>query len=79
MYQGTSWFHETTGNLGHWNWKYLSNHLRRFRVINGFKVLLHRSVVVLFLVQIITILPKDDILLRGTKSSLLSKVDSEKV
>lgn len=54
---------------------HLSNDLGWFRVIDCFQILLHRTIVILLLVQKVSILAKDDILLAGIHSSLLCQID----
>lgn len=57
----------------------LANDLRGFCVINSPKVLLHRCIIVAPLVQEVTILAIDSILLEGIDADFLCKVDGKDV
>ena len=58
---------------------YLSNDLRRLCVINGAQVLLHGGIVVSPLIQEVSILAIDGILLQRIDSNLLREVDCQNV
>ena len=58
---------------------YLSYHLRRLCVINGFQILLHRCIIVTFLMQVITIPTQNHVTLSGINASFLSKIDSQHI
>ena len=56
---------------------YFSYHLRRFCIINGFQILLHRCVIVTFLMQVIPIPTQNHVALSGINASFLSKIDGQ--
>lgn len=60
-------------------WTNLANNLRRLRIINCTKVLLHGCVVIPTLIQKIAVFAIDGILLQRIDANLLSKVDSQDV
>ena len=59
--------------------KEFSDNLRGLGVVNCAKVLLHRSVIVSFLIEVIAILPEDDILLDFVDPIPLGEIDSKYV
>ena len=56
---------------------YLSYDLGRLCVINGFQILLHRCVIVTFLMQVIPIPTQNHIALSGINAGFLSKIDGQ--
>lgn len=60
-------------------YKYLSDHLRWFCIVYGLEILLHRSVIVLFLVQVVSIFAINHILVCWVYSQLLGEVDCQDV
>ena len=58
---------------------YLAYHLGRLGVINRFQILLHSSVVVTLLMQVITVLAENHIALSSIDTGLLGKVDSKDI
>ena len=59
--------------------KKFPDNLRGLGVVNCAKVLLHRSVIVSLLVEVIAILPEDNILLDFVDPILLCEIDSKNV
>jgi hypothetical protein len=59
--------------------KEFPDNLRGLGIVNCAKVLLHRSIVVSFLVEVIAILPEDNILLNFVDPSLLCEIDRKYV
>ena len=59
--------------------KEFPDNLRGLGVVNCAKVLLHRSVVVSFLVEVVAILPEDNVLLDFVDPILLCEIDSKYV
>lgn len=54
---------------------YFAYDLRWFCIVDCFQILLHCSIIVTLLVQVISILPKDRIPLGIVDAGLLSKID----
>lgn len=54
---------------------YFADHLGRFSIVDCFQVLLHRSVIVPLLVQVIPILSKDGVSLAVVDAGFLGKID----
>jgi apolipoprotein N-acyltransferase len=50
-------------SLVFWGIAYFSYHLRWLSIVYSFKILLHGSVIILLLVQVVAKLPQDDVLL----------------
>ena len=59
--------------------KELSDDLRWLGIVDGSEVLLHRSVVVSFLIEIIAIFPEDDVLLYFVDSFFLCEIDGKDI
>ena len=53
--------------------------LRWLCVVNCLQVLLHRSIIVPFFVQVISISPQDDVALRSINADLLGQVDRQNI
>lgn len=58
---------------------HLSNNLRRLRVVDGSEVLLHRCVIVTFVIKVVTILSVDNVLLCDVDASFLGEVNRQNV
>lgn len=56
---------------------YLSYDLGRLCIIDGFQILLHRCVIVTFLMQVIPIPTQNHVALSGINASFLSKIDGQ--
>ena len=56
---------------------YLSYHLRRLCIIDGFQILLHCCIVVTFLMQVIPIPTQNHVALSVINASFLSKIDGQ--
>lgn len=53
--------------------------MRRLRVVDGFEILLHGTIVVCFLIEIVSILAIDDVLMHDVQVGLQRQVDGKNV
>ena len=58
---------------------HFTDNLRRFRVVDGLDVLRHGVVVVALLIQVVTVLSIDDVLLLHVHARFLGKVEGQRV
>ncbi len=58
---------------------HLPNNLRRLCIVDGSKILLHRCVIVTFLVEVVPILSVDYVLLCDVYASFLGKINGQKI